>query len=203
YDWLQRAGARQLNVRGIEARIELVELCNRVAAENRFDGLRFDAGTIESASLGRVDVLVALHACDTATDDAIASGIQAGASLIVLAPCCHKELRPQLRPPPALASALRHGILRERQAEFVTDALRAALLEWAGYDTKVFEFISTEHTAKNLMIAAVKGKRSADRGEQARRVRELAAFYGIQSQRLAAQLGFELPAPRMDTNELG
>src|SRR5439155_528533 len=73
YDWLQRAGARQLNVRGIEARIELVELCNRVAAENRFDGLRFDAGTIESASLGRVDVLVALHACDTATDDAIAN----------------------------------------------------------------------------------------------------------------------------------
>jgi len=201
YDWLQRAGARQLNVRGIEARIELVELCNRVAAENRFDGLRFDAGTIESASLGRVDVLVALHACDTATDDAIAKGIQAGASLILVAPCCHKELRPQLRPAPVLAPALKHGILRERQAEFVTDALRAALLEWAGYTTKVFEFIATEHTAKNLMIAGMKRKLPVSREEHARRVRELAAFYGVQSQRLAAQMGFELVEPRLNTNE--
>jgi len=203
YEFLARAGFGQAKVRGIEARRELVELCNRVATENRFDRLRFEAGTIESAPLDRVDVLIALHACDTATDDAIARGIQAGASLIVVAPCCHKELRPQLRPPPALAPALEHGILRERQAEFVTDALRAALLEWAGYDTKVFEFISTEHTAKNLMIAAAKGKRPAHRAEQARRVRELAAFYGIQSQRLAAQLGFELQAPRMGANELG
>src|SRR5881397_3623894 len=81
---------------------------------------------------------------------------QHGATLIMVAPCCHKELRTQLRPPRALARALEHGILRERHAEFVTDALRAALLEWAGYDTKVFEFVSTEHTAKNLMIAGVK-----------------------------------------------
>ena len=121
--------------------------------------------------------------------------------MILVAPCCHKELRPQLRPPPVLAETLKHGILRERQAEFVTDALRAALLEWAGYDTKVFEFISTEHTAKNLMIAAVKRERTADRDELAQRVKELAAFYGIRSQRLAGQLGFELIEPRMNTNE--
>lgn len=195
YDFL-RAGVSELKVRGVEARPELVELCNRVAAENKFDGLHFEAGTIESTSLEHVDVLVALHACDTATDDAIAKGIEAGASLILVAPCCHKELRPQLRPPPVLAAALKHGILRERQAEFVTDALRAALLEWAGYDTKVFEFISTEHTAKNLMIAAVKRARSTDREGRAQRVRELAAFYGIRSQRLAGQLGFELNQPR-------
>ena len=74
-----------------------------------------------------------------------------------------------------LAGALRHGILLERHAEFVTDALRAALLEWAGYETKVFEFISTEHTAKNLMIAATKTSHPGDREELARRVRELAA----------------------------
>ena len=123
--------------------------------------------------------------------------------MILVAPCCHKELRPELRPPPELAETLKHGILRERQAEFVTDALRAALLEWAGYDTKVFEFISTEHTAKNLMIAAVKRKHSKDREELARRAGDLAAFYGVRAQRLATQLGFELKQPRINTDAHG
>ena len=201
YDLLRRAGWAELTVRGIEARSGLVELCHRSARECGFSGLQFEAGTIESTSLDRVDVLVALHACDTATDDAIAKGVQAGAALILVAPCCHKELRPQLRPPPVLAETLKHGILRERQAEFVTDALRAALLEWAGYDTKVFEFISTEHTAKNLMIAAVKRRNPTRPEEEAARVRDLAAFYGINSQRLASQMGFDLTKPRMNTNE--
>jgi hypothetical protein len=156
YDWLRRSGCEKATVRGIEARAELVEFCNRAAKDNQFEQLRFETGAIADAKPARADVLVALHACDTATDDAIAWGVRAGASLIIVSPCCHKELRPQLRPPPALAGALRHGILLERQAEFITDALRAALLEWAGYETKIFEFISTEHTAKNLMIAAIK-----------------------------------------------
>ena len=181
----------------------MVELCNRAARECGFSGLRFETGTIERTSLDRVDVLVALHACDTATDDALAKGVQAGAALILVAPCCHQELRPQLRPPPVLAETFRHGILRERQAEFVTDALRAALLEWAGYQTKVFEFISTEHTAKNLMIAAVKRKHSKDREELARRAGDLAAFYGVRAQRLATQLGFELKQPRINTDAHG
>ncbi|HOR24454.1 MAG TPA: hypothetical protein PKY36_04045, partial [Opitutaceae bacterium] len=87
------------------------------------------------------------------------------------------------------------GIWQERHAEFATDALRALLLEWSGYRTKVFEFISQEHTAKNLMIAAVRsGPQCGDDSEEARRVRELARFYGIRSQRLAAQLGFDLRA---------
>jgi len=141
-------------------------------------------------------VLIALHACDTATDDALARGIAAGAKLLVVAPCCQKELRSQLTPPPVLADALRHGIFQERQAEFVTDSLRAQLLEWAGYRTKVFEFISTEHTAKNLMIAAIK-IRPADNSAAptARRIREFAAFYGIKHQQLATVLDFALTEP--------
>jgi hypothetical protein len=174
----------------------LVGFCERIARERGFEGLGFEAGTIAGAVVGSVDVLVALHACDTATDDALAKGIEAGASLIVVAPCCHKELRPQLRPPPILASALKHGILRERQAEFVTDALRAALLEWAGYEANVFEFISTEHTAKNLMIAATKRRQARDREAAAKQVRELAAFYGVRASRLAANLDFDLTIPR-------
>ncbi|HRP06596.1 MAG TPA: methyltransferase, partial [Opitutaceae bacterium] len=98
----------------------------------------------------RCDVLIALHACNTATDDALARGIAADAQLLVVSPCCQKELRPLMRPPAILSDALRHGIFLERQAEFVTDALRAQMLEWAGYRTKVFEFVSTEHTARNV-----------------------------------------------------
>jgi hypothetical protein len=185
-------GARA-NVRGIESRSELVELCNRVAAQQGFARLGFEAGSITSSALGQLDVLIALHACDTATDDALAKGIAAGAQLIVVAPCCQKELRRQLSAPPVLADALRHGIFQERTAEFVTDALRALLLEWAGYKTKVFEFISTEHTAKNLMIAAIKARSAgAPDDATAQRARAFAAFYGIRAQRLAAHLGFTL-----------
>lgn len=177
---------------GIEARPELVEECNRVAQKCGFAHLHFQAGSIASTELDAADALIALHACNTATDDALARGIGAGARLLVVSPCCHQELRPQLIPPAVLESSLRHGILLEREAEFVTDALRAALLEWAGYDTKVFEFISTEHTAKNLMIAAVKRRQRGNREELAANVRHLAAFYGVREQRLATLLSFEL-----------
>ena len=118
--------------------------------------------------------------------------MQAEAALLVVAPCCQKELRSQLTAAPVLAPALRHGIFQERQAEFATDALRALLLEWAGYDTKVFEFISTDHTAKNIMIAATKHARPARTAKAAESVRAFAAFYGITAQALARQLGFAL-----------
>ncbi len=179
-------------VRGIEARPELVDLCNRVARETGFTNLTFTAGQIASVQFETPpDVLIALHACDTATDDALAKGVAAQAALIVVSPCCQKELRAQLTAPPVLADALRHGIFQERQAEFVTDALRAQLLEWAGYRTKVFEFISTEHTAKNLLISAIKTRAPGDAATAAR-LREFAAFYGIRTQQLATHLGVNL-----------
>ncbi|MFI5337771.1 MAG: class I SAM-dependent methyltransferase [Opitutales bacterium] len=192
HDYFNLVAGRPARVQGIEARPELVDLCNRVARETGRDRLRFTAGTIQDAKLEQLDILIALHACDTATDDAIARGVAAGAALIVVAPCCQKELRRQLLAAPVLAPALRHGIFQERHAEFATDALRALLLEWAGYDTKVFEFISTEHTAKNLMIAATRRTDPGPAPEAAVRVRELAAFYGLTTQALARQLNFSL-----------
>ncbi|WP_231962272.1 SAM-dependent methyltransferase [Opitutus sp. GAS368] len=192
HDYFNLVEQRAAHVRGIEAREELVTLCNRIARETARANLNFVQGTIESARLPALDVLIALHACDTATDDALAKGVQAGAALLVVAPCCQKELRPQLVAAPVLAPALRHGIFQERHAEFATDALRALLLEWAGYDTKVFEFISTEHTAKNLMIAATKRNGPARTESAALKVRELATFYGIKSQALARQFYFDL-----------
>ena len=188
----QKIARRPVHVRGVEQRPELVELCNRAARECGCDGLEFAAGTIADAPLTKLDVLIALHACDIATDDAIAKGIAAGAALIVVAPCCHQELSPQLTAPAVLAPALRHGIFHERQAEFVTDALRTLLLEWAGYETRAFEFIATEHTAKNLMIAAVRRPSPGDREAAAARIRDFAVFYGVRTQRLANLLGFQL-----------
>lgn len=191
---------------GVERRADLVAACNRVATDcGLAPRLRFVEGDIPStppsatATLGRLDVLIALHACDTATDDALAAGHAAGARLLVVSPCCQKELRPRLVAPAVLADALRHGIFLERQAEFVTDALRAQLLEAAGYRTKVFEFVSTEHTAKNLMIAATRPAALAARGADFEpapaalaRARAFAAFYGIREQRLARHLGIDL-----------
>ncbi|MSU69648.1 MAG: SAM-dependent methyltransferase [Opitutaceae bacterium] len=181
-------------VRGVETRPDLVALCNEVAGQHGLASrLGFSAGTISDTPLPATDVLIALHACDTATDDALAKGIAAGARLMLVAPCCHKELRAQLTAPPVLKDALRHGIFQERQAEFVTDALRAALLEWAGYRTKVFEFISTEHTAKNLMIAGIKTRpRGLLDDAIAEGIRTVARFYGLRSQALAHLLEFSL-----------
>jgi SAM-dependent methyltransferase len=181
----------RLRATGVELRPELVDSVNKIAKAEGFQNLRFVAGSIADQPPGPMDVLVALHACDTATDDALAAGIAANAALIVVSPCCQKELRAQLTAPKVLTRALSHGIFQERQAEFVTDALRAQLLEWAGYRTKVFEFISTEHTAKNLMIAAIREK---PRGQPAvlAQLREFAQFYGIRHQHLADRLGLNL-----------
>jgi SAM-dependent methyltransferase len=188
YQWLRASGWPQAEVLGIELRPALVETCSRIAREVGYDGLAFRAGEIAHTPFEGADVAIALHACDTATDDALAAGVEAGARLLIVAPCCHREVRPQLAPPVALAALGAHGILVEREAELVTDALRAAALESAGFAARVFEFVSTEHTAKNLMIAA---ERTGKVGDPAR-VRDLAAFFGVGSQRLADRLGIAL-----------
>ena len=189
YDYFNNTAGVRANVTGVEARAELVELCNQIARRAGFDRLQFQTGLIQDFTLPRTDLLIALHACDTATDDAIFKGVEAGASIIITAPCCHKELRPQMRAPEALRGVLRHGILLEREAEAVTDSLRALLLERAGYRVKVFEFISTEHTRKNTMIAAVRREGGGGREEAAREIEALKSFYRIEAQRLESLLG--------------
>src|SRR5687767_11348103 len=189
YDYLSRLPGVEASVTGVEARAELVGLCNEVAREAGFERLRFRTGLVEEFELPETDILIALHACDTATDDALFKGVAARASVIVTAPCCHKELRPQIEPPEPLRGVLRHGILLEREAETVTDSLRALLLEHAGYKVKVFEFISTEHTRKNTMIAGVKSDGALDREAALRQFQTLKEFYGIREQRLERLLG--------------
>jgi SAM-dependent methyltransferase len=184
YDYFNNIRGVRASVTGVEARAELVELCNEVARSAGFERLEFKTGFIHDFRMARADLLIALHACDTATDDAIHKGVAAGAAIIVTAPCCHKEVRPQMVVPTQLRGVLRHGHLLEREAESVTDSLRALLLESASYRVKVFEFVSTEHTRKNTMIAAVRRESGADKEEALREYRSLKEFYGIREQRL-------------------
>ena len=188
YDYLNNTRGVRATVTGVEAREELVELCNDVAGRAGFERLSFRTGFIQEMELPATDFLVALHACDTATDEAIYKGVAAGAAVIVTAPCCHKEVRPQMRAPEALRGVLRHGHLLEREAESVTDSLRALLLESAGYRVKVFEFVNAEHTRKNTMIAAVRRADAADKAAALADYRALKEFYGIREQRLESLL---------------
>lgn len=182
---------RPARVIGVEARAELVAAANALARDLAGDELQFVCGDIDDTPLPAMDALIALHACNTATDHAIRRGVAAAARLIVVAPCCHQEVRPQLAQPEPLAAVLRHGLMAERMAEWVTDGLRTLVLEWAGYRTKVIEFVSGEHTAKNVMLAAVRGDGSPDASQRARAraaIDAFRAFFGVGRHALDALL---------------
>ena len=195
--YLQRRFGGAPEVTGVELRPELVAFCNAAATRAGCAGLRFVQGDLRSHEPGPVDVMIALHACDTATDHAFDLGLRAGARILVASPCCHKELRPQLQSPRALAPLLRHGIHLGQEAEMLTDGLRALALESVGYQAKVFEFVSLEHTQKNKMILAT--RRGEGAGETARRAKaeaeSLKSFYGIREQCLERLLRERAAAP--------
>lgn len=183
YDFLQSQN-RSIEMTGVEYRQDMVNLCNNLAKDLDFKELHFEQGTIENYASKQIDLLIALHACDTATDEAIAKGIQANASLIVVAPCCHKQIRREIEKS-KIANDLnfitKHGIFLERQAEMVTDALRALMLEYFGYRTKVFQFVSDVHTPKNVMVVGIKTQeRSAVEKENIlQKIRDTKAYFGI------------------------
>jgi hypothetical protein len=218
---------------GVDVRPKLVAELNQIVTTLNMTGLRFEPGSIQDyvansnlqfiprplngweGNMTRQDdvdradtpfqILIALHACDTATDDALYAAIHRRVDVVVTAPCCHKQLRPQIdqlmttSEAHPLSDVLRHGIYRERTGETVTDSLRALLLELAGYKTKVFEFVGGEHTAKNCMITGVLKRDENDRSpihENAkeqdlirRRIGSLALFYGIRQHKLAELMG--------------
>lgn len=143
-------------VTGVELNDNMVQFCQKVAEKSDFSQLAFFQGDVRSYQPEQLDVMIALHACDIATDFAIHTGIRLNASVIMCAPCCHKELRPQMQSPVLLQPMLQFGIHAGQQAEMLTDTIRALLLKAYGYETKVFEFVALEHTSKNKMILAIK-----------------------------------------------
>lgn len=169
-------------ITGVELRQNLVNLCNETAVGLNLTGLHFEQGDVKHFRARGINVMVALHACDVATDYAIHMGIRTGAEIIMCSPCCHKEVRPQIRLPEVMAPMLEHGIHLGQEAEMVTDSLRALLLEAHGYHTKVFEFISLEHTSKNKMILATKRRKVKDNSTVLQQIAAIKQFYGIKQQ---------------------
>jgi hypothetical protein len=176
---LRQTLGREAEVSGVELRPDLVQLCNKAAARLGLAGLHFEQGDVRERAAVPLDIMIALHACDTATDHAIHLGIRSGASLIVCSPCCHKQIRPQMRCPPTLAPMLQHGIHLGQEAEMLTDSLRALLLQAHGYDTQVFEFVSLEHTSKNKMILAVKRAQPLPAEPVLAQIRAIKDFYAV------------------------
>lgn len=198
HDFIVQQLHKTAEVTGVELRDELVQFCNRVADTVAAQGITFYQGDVRSfnpavqrAPANRqprsagIDVMIALHACDIATDYALHTGIRLNASVIMCAPCCHKEIRPQLKMPQVLQPMLQYGVHLGQQAEMLTDSMRALLLEAHGYETKVFEFVALEHTSKNKMILAIKKPINPVRQAEVRaRIEQLKQFYGIEQQRL-------------------
>ena len=184
YDHLVAKMGGDIRVTGIEVRPDLVDLCATLAKRVSFTGLSFEAAMAGWAQPKSIDIMIALHACDTATDDAMYQGIKANAALIVTAPCCQHELAPQLtHPDDAVAGLMKFGLFKQRQADLITDAARCLLLEASGYKVKVVEFVSTEHTAKNILIAAIRSP-GVDRAEARRQYEALKAFARFKTQHL-------------------
>jgi SAM-dependent methyltransferase len=160
---------REVELVGLDLKEDVIAACTAFAERLGAAGLRFERGDIAGFEAeGDIDLVVSLHACDTATDEALAQAVRWGANAILAVPCCQKEAYRQLESA-LLAPLLRHGLAKERFAALVTDALRAQLLELAGYRTQLVELVALEHTAKNVLIRAVKG---APAGAEVRRAYE-------------------------------
>ena len=185
YDYLQTHQFAP-QVTGVELRQELVDFCQNVATQSDFQHLQFFQGDVRSYQPEQTDVMIALHACDIATDFAIHTGIRLGAKVIMCAPCCHKELRPQMQSPTVLSPMLGYGVHMGQQAEMLTDTIRALFLQAYGYETKVLEFVSLEHTSKNKMILATKKRNAESQPNQKvlQQIADLKAFYGIRNHAL-------------------
>lgn len=188
YDYLVNKKEHSVHVTGIELRESLVNYCNDIAKKCEFSGLQFVAQSIQEYDNDKIDILIALHACDTATDDAIFKGLSAKAELIICAPCCHKQIRQQVKGKEQESPLLKYGIFKERQFEMVTDTIRALILEKHQYNTKVFEFISNEHTRKNVMLIGAKSSKNTDVEMVNSKILELKKAYQIEEHYLESLL---------------
>lgn len=184
----QRLGL-DVDIKGVEIRPDLVLKINEIIKSSGLKGLEFVESSIEAYHPEKLDVLIALHACNTATDDAIASGIKAGADLIVCAPCCHKQIRQEMERSGVTDAITRYGIFMERQAVMITDTIRALILECYGYKTQVMEFIEMEHTPKNVLLVGKKTDKTVDRQAILEEIASLKKQYGINKHYLEFVLG--------------
>lgn len=166
----------RIRMTGLDLKTEVIDHCNGLARKYGYRSLQFAAGDIKDYQApDRVDMVVTLHACDTATDYALAKAAAWGAQVILSVPCCQHELNGQIHNE-VLAPVLKYGLIKERLSALVTDALRAEYLEGKGYRCQLLEFIELEHTPKNILIRAV---RTGQRVDNAEAIADLEAFLGV------------------------
>lgn len=156
YYYLKELCGYDIRIIGLDLKEDVIAYCNELKDKYGYDKLSFTTGDIASyTGVNAVDMVVTLHACDTATDYALEKAVKWGARVILSVPCCQHELNYQIKNE-ELSAVLKYGLLKERIAALVTDGLRAEMLEQCGYDTQVLEFIDMEHTPKNILIRAVR-----------------------------------------------
>ena len=185
YEYLTTHYDKKIVMEGVEIRPELVEKINEIIRINASlingrSNMQFIQNSIADYKPSKLDVLIALHACDTATDDAILKGIRNNAKLIICAPCCHKQVRREMEKSGKFDSITKYGIFLERQAVMITDAVRALVLEYCGYKTQVMEFIEIDNTPKNVLLVGRKSEKNVDKEAVARQIKELLDKYGIE-----------------------
>ncbi len=205
YEYLTQKCKYDIAMEGVEIRPDLVVKINEIIKESELKNFRFvessiDAYVCQQSTVNRqqtsskvsdsqvfrfsdsLDILIALHACNTATDDAIIKGIESGAKLIICAPCCHKQIRQEMEKSKVVDAITRYGIFMERQAVMITDTIRALILEYFGYKTQVMEFIEMEHTPKNVLLVGRKiGEPSAEEKTKIlNEINSLKERYGIE-----------------------
>lgn len=157
YYYLKELKGYNIRIIGLDLKEDVIEHCNELRTRYGYDKLDFYVGDIATyKDVDKVDMVVTLHACDTATDYALAKAVKWGAEVILSVPCCQHEANRTIKSD-ILSPVMDYGILKERMAAIVTDAARAKLLTANGYDTQILEFIDMEHTPKNLLIRAVNG----------------------------------------------
>ena len=189
YDWMRSRGFTELKTTGIDLKEDVIESNNKIADDLAYSGLSFVVGSIDETPALAPDILVALHACDTATDDALYYGIDQSARIIVVAPCCHKQVRKSIGSNDLTESLFRYGIIKERFATDLTDLIRANILRAYGYQVKIMEFVGFEHTPKNIMISAVyTGHKNT---EALKEIAVWMALFGIKEHYLLNKLGLE------------
>ena len=213
YEYLTQKCKYDIAMEGVEIRPDLVVKINEIIKESDMKDFRFVESSIEAYACQQttdnrqqtssnfsdsqvlsfsdsIDILIALHACNTATDDAIIKGIESGAKLIICAPCCHKQIRQEMEKTKVVDSITRYGIFMERQAVMITDTIRALILEYFGYKTQVMEFIEMEHTPKNVLLV---GRKASEPNEEEKArilgdIKLLKERYGIESHYLEKAL---------------
>lgn len=180
YEYLTRNYDKKIVMEGVEIRKDLVLKINDIIKKCQLNDFKFIENSIEDYKPSKLDVLIALHACDTATDDAILKGIRNNAQLIICAPCCHKQIRREMEKSGKFDSITRYGIFLERQAVMITDAVRALVLEYCGYKTQVMEFIEIDNTPKNVLLVGRKTDKPVDKEAVSNQIRGILEQYGIE-----------------------